>query len=667
MKLNTKFSLIAAWGVFQFILLALCAVQGSWLMVSLKNYQYVQATLQYDLSDTSNFLNSVDYWSVDSSEVQAEWYAKRNALDTDFERLKGKNVAWVLPGDLRNSIDEFEKQWTLIRPQFSLLDPAFSSMQNLKLSKEIKAKVAKDGIRQAALMYPESPELRDMMVQLSDVHMQMKPILTAEKTLSRLSSRIADSLALFVEHARIVYMIITIVVCVFSAVVLYLFMHFTTSKITHRIRLLQDMSSKLAKKDFTVEVSPSGSTEIRGLMENMNKMVTQLNDFFIIVKKSASRAISSGYSINDSANSTAAATQEINANIESITKEFEQINESVERAAQSIALIDREVDVLVSDNNAQTQAIEASDAAVSDMAKTIGQISEKASERAKSAEEMKSLVADGDEKISATNTLLGQITSQLDEIGEIVTIINAVAEQTNLLSMNAAIESAHAGEAGKGFAVVAEEIRSLAESTAENAKKINDSISKIVQNATAANSSSTAASEAFRKVSDHSAQMLESLREITEGVGKLDERTHEITSKASQTASTADKIDGYCRNLSVQQKNISNEMKSMTGLFSEAVSGIREIKTGTEDIVKRMSAVGEQSTESYRNMTELENILDEFRTKSDADEQTAIPADAHITEIISPELKAAIEAEPPAGKGDDIDFDPSAVEEYRPE
>jgi methyl-accepting chemotaxis protein len=667
MKLNTKFSLIALGAVFQFTTLAFVALYGSNIIQRMKNYQYLQADVRYSLADIDNFISTVDYRGVDTSTVYTDWKTKTKRLTDSMTQLNSDPVSRYFPGYFKYSVGDTITVWDSIKLRFSDLDSVLQRMQDTKIAdSRVYQEVKWYGFKVALLKYPESEEVLYLNKQLELFDLQKVNIYNGANLLGKSTLKLSEDFIDVLDGAERIYVIFEIVFCILSAFIVYISLTAVTTGISRQIKKIQVMSAKLTGRDFTVSVKPSGSTEMFSLMENMNKMVTELNDFFIIVKKTASRAISSGYSINDSANSTAAATSQINTSIESITKEFEQINESVERSAKAIEEIDKEVDILVNDNNQQTQAIEDSDNAIENMSRTLGLISKEAEKRTKSAEEMRELVSDGDAKISSTNNLLSQIASQLDEIGEVVTIINAVAEQTNLLSMNAAIESAHAGEAGKGFSVVAEEIRSLAESTSDNAKKISESINKIVQNATTANQSSSAASEAFKKVSDHSELMINSLREISDGIGKIDEMTTRITSKTKDTAITADKINGYCKNLSVQQKNISTEMKSMTELFTEAVAGIKDISTGTEDIVKRMAAVGTQSTESYRNMTELENILDEFKTKDVVNDiiKQAV-GEIKIENIVSPEIRAEIEAAS-SKSGTDIDFDPDAVEEYKP-
>ena len=97
------------------------------------------------------------------------------------------------------------------------------------------------------------------------------------------------------------------------------------------------------------------------------------------------------------------------------------------------------------------------------------------------------------------------------------------------------------------------------------------------------------------------------------------------------------------------------------------MGGIKEIRFGTEDIVKRMSAVSDLSKESYKNMTDLENVLEEFKTTSDDDTELKQEVEAAaIANIISPELQAQLEQDfggtgPTSGE---IDFDPDSIELY---
>lgn len=667
MKLGTKFSIVAAVASVMMMVLVFCTVLGVNLIQDMKNYQYLQQTVQYGLSDVTNYLNRTVSWAIEPKTIYDDWRVKIISLNKKFRELKDDPVVKHLPEECAEYITEANTIWTRVLGKINPFNSQYKYMQELQLPENIESYVTRNGILAAYETFPDSIEIQDMYSQQLLIHTQMREIMKEEAELQVVMAQFNETLLQVVgKYTFYLYTFVISLGIVFS-IVLFIYILSSTSKVTLHIKDVRDLSSALAEKDFTVDITPDGSNEMRDLMSNVNGMINEINDFFIIVKKTAAKAISTGYSINDSATSTAAASTQINANIESITKEFEMINQSLENAVQAIDEINRQVNTLVVDNGEQTRAIDESSTAVSTLATTLEEIRVNAEERSIIAEEMRALVADGDSKVSATNEILEDVMSQLDEIGEIVTIINAVTEQTNLLSMNAAIESAHAGEAGKGFAVVAEEIRSLAESTADNAQKINESITKIIDSVTEANSSSRSASEAFSKVSGHSSNVIDSFKEITKGIALIDEQTRQITQKTDLTAATADKINDYCSNLAHQQETVSNSVSSVSDLFNQAMGGIKEIRVGTEDIVKRMSAVSDLSKESYKNMTDLENVLEEFKTTSDDDTELKQEVEAAaIANIISPELQAQLEQDfgGSGSSSEEIDFDPDSIELY---
>ena len=676
MKLRTRFTLIAFLCGIEMIILSIITLLGANRIHNMQNYQFNQLQCQSGQSEIINYINQILYWGVDQKTINDQWKAKVIYTNKKFHELKSNPITKYFDAEFQDEMDEVQGIWAGTVSRINPFNAQIKDLQDKKLTDEQVSYINRYGIIAGANHFPESSEIQSMLENIRIMEIQMKEIMKDNTKLNNqmnvLTQHITELVAI---HNQKYLTTISILAVVFF--ILIVVSNLSGANITIKnIKRLGVMSSELASKDFTTVIAPSGSTEMKALMNNMNGMVDEINKFFIVVKKTAAKAISSGYTINDSSISTASATNEINANIESISKEFEQINESVERAVYAIDEINSQVKTLVDNNSSQTKAIDESTTAISTMAETLISIRKNAEERAANAEEMRSLVADGDSKVNATNGILEEVMGMLDEIGEVITIIDQVTEQTNLLSMNAAIESAHAGEAGKGFAVVAEEIRSLAENTATNAQKINEAVTNVITKVTEANKSSHDASESFSKIAKHSVAVIDSFREITTGIENIDNQTKEITYKTDITASAADKINEYCSNLSAQQEAISSEINSISNLFSNALHGIREITKGTEDIVKRMASVGELSTESYKNMTDLENVLEEFKTTTDEEEQASINELISNNNILSPELQAQIEADsankptpyspvtsPSAPESDsDIDFDPDKVE-----
>src|SRR5512142_2791043 len=162
------------------------------------------------------------------------------------------------------------------------------------------------------------------------------------------------------------------------------------------------------------------------------------------------------------------------------------------------------------------------------MAASITNVSRLSEERKERTSKLLATVAESGKKAAQTNDVIRQVSKEIDSIHEAISVINGVAAQTNLLSMNAAIESAHAGEAGRGFAVVADEIRKLAESTTAHSKRIGASLKSITTRIRQALESADRSYRSFDEINVFIGEMAKALDEISGSMKELNKAAADV-------------------------------------------------------------------------------------------------------------------------------------------
>ena len=526
--------------------------------------------------------------------------------------------ALIAPGERRVLLDLL-REHGVTDDEFLLVERANSLSDDL-VALEVRAMNAVKGIfidgagQYTILGEPDMELARSLVFSAAydnEVRAIMAPMNEFEERVNARTDRLVEEAMSGQLLAEVVSLIALALVFVFVVFNLLFSAAFVLKPLGILTQTLNDIAN--GDGDMTVRLSDAGRGEFADASRYFNQTIGKIRDMIVSIKGQSDALSTIGDDLAMNMTETASAMNEIAANIQSVKGRVLSQSASVNQTSATMEQVTANIGRLGGQVENQTGAVNQAASSIEEMIANIKSVTSTLAKNADNVRELQVSSEAGRSGLQEVAADIQEIERESEGLLEINSVMENIASQTNLLSMNAAIEAAHAGEAGKGFAVVADEIRKLAESSGEQSKtigavlkKIKDSVDKIMRSADSVLNKFEAIDLAVKTVAEQEEQIRAAMEEQGEG-------SRQVLRAAGSVGDITQQVRSGSQEMLKDSKEVIQESKNLERATQEITGGINEIAASADQVNRAVSAASDLGGKNRENIASLARAVSKFK------------------------------------------------------